>query len=401
MTVVSFMQNSKLKMETKLELFRKGAGDIGIITMILIFMLSGVFSAIASKGGAVDAIVNLGLDLLPPQCLVAGLFIIACFVSISVGTSVGTIAAVSPIAVVIAQKTNLDIGFVLASVVGGSMFGDNLSMISDTTIAAAKTQGVALKDKFRTNFKIVLPAAIVSIILYTLFQSDIHIDDSTSYTYSLLDISPYVIVLTTALLGINVIYVLGLGIISATILTLWKGLLDLNGILQSVATGMNSMAELSIICILIAGSVSLMKQNGGVEFVLDFAKKRIKNKKNAEIGIGFLTGFVNLCTANNTIAIIISGPIVKEISQQFQVPPKRAASLMDIFSCFIQGAIPYGAQILTAVSFGGASLTSGPYGIIQYLFYPYLMILSTFIYITFIDKKEKSVIPNAEISKIS
>ena len=374
-------------MSKKLEIFSKGAGDMGIMTMILIFILAGVFSAVAGKGGAVEAIVNLGLDILPERWLVAGLFVIACFVSISVGTSVGTIAAIAPIAVAIAQKTNLDTGFILASVVGGSMFGDNLSMISDTTIAAARTQGVNLRDKFKTNFRIVLPAALVSIGLYIFFQDKIILPEGLEYNYSLLDLSPYLIVLTTALLGINVVLVLGLGIISALSIGFYKGVFDLNSLLQTIATGINNMSELSLICLLIGGSVALIRENGGIAFVLDFVQKRIKSRKGAEIGIGFLTGIVNLCTANNTISIIISGPIVKEISTQYDVPAKRAASLMDIFSCFVQGAIPYGAQILTAMSFGGAALVGGPYGIIKHLFYPYLMLVSVFIYILFLNKR--------------
>ncbi|KYH28450.1 MULTISPECIES: Na+/H+ antiporter NhaC family protein [Clostridium] len=371
-SMVAIAMNRNESINKKVEVFCKGAGNTDIILMVIIFILAGAFAEVAKVMGAVDSTVNLGLTILPGNILLAGVFMICCFISLSIGTSVGTIAALAPMALGIAEKTGIPVGLALGAVVSGAMFGDNLSMISDTTIAATRTQGCEMRDKFKMNFAIVIPAAVATVAIFSL----INMGNSTvldgSYGYSIIKVLPYMIVLIAALIGVNVMLVLVGGTIFAGVVGIITNTFDVWGFLKAVQDGIFGMSELIIISLLIGGMVEVIKYNGGIDFLLSFIRKRIKNKKGAELGIAALVSVVDVCTANNTIAIVMAGPIVKNIADKYEIDPRRAASLLDIFSCFFQGIIPYGAQILTAVGVASAMKIS-PFDVMKYLYYPYLM----------------------------
>ncbi len=376
---VALLFNKKESLETKMNVFCKGAGDNNIILMVIIFLLAGAFSSVAKAMGGVDSTVNLSLSILPSNLLVAGLFIIGCFISISMGTSVGTIAALSPIALGIAQKTGMPVPLVIGAVVGGAMFGDNLSMISDTTIAAVRTQGCELKDKFKVNFLIVLPAAIATAILLTLVTLGYKSAGSQTYEYEIIKVLPYILVLTGALLGVNVFALLGGGILFAGIIGLFSKSFDLLGLIGAISEGMAGMYELSLLVLVVGGVVALIKFNGGIDYILYFITSKIKSKKGAEFGIAALVSVIDLCTANNTIAIVTAGPLAKDIADKYDIDPRKTASILDIFSSCWQGVIPYGAQLLTAAGIAGIS----PVEILGYLYYPGLMFLCGIASITF------------------
>ncbi|SCI73623.1 Malate-2H(+)/Na(+)-lactate antiporter [uncultured Clostridium sp.] len=376
---VALLFNKKESLETKMNVFCKGAGDNNIILMVIIFLLAGAFSSVAKAMGGVDSTVNLSLSILPSNLLVAGLFIIGCFISISMGTSVGTIAALSPIALGIAQKTGIPVPLVIGAVVGGAMFGDNLSMISDTTIAAVRTQGCELKDKFKVNFLIVLPAAIATAILLTLVTLGYKSAGSQTYEYEIIKVLPYILVLTGALFGVNVFALLGGGILFAGIIGLFSKSFDLLGLIGAVSEGMAGMYELSLLVLVVGGVVALIKFNGGIDYILYFITSKIKSKKGAEFGIAALVSVIDLCTANNTIAIVTAGPLAKDIADKYDIDPRKTASILDIFSSCWQGVIPYGAQLLTAAGIAGIS----PVEILGYLYYPGLMFLCGIASITF------------------
>lgn len=389
-SVVALVMNTKVSFEEKLNIFCKGAGDSNIILMILIFILAGAFAQVAKSMGAVDSTVNLGLSVLPPNLLVTGIFIVACFIALSVGTSMGTIVALVPIALGVSEKTGIAVALVVGAVVSGAMFGDNLSIISDTTIAATKTQGCEMRDKFKMNFKIVLLAAIITAIIFMIITSGTESVNLGSYDYNLIKIVPYIGVLVAALAGVNVIFVLASGIVLAGIIGIATGSFDIIGLFTGMADGITGMSELIIISLLIAGMVSLIKFNGGIEFILHKGLKNFKTKRGAELGIGALVSLVDICTANNTIAIVTVGPIAKDISDEFDLEPKRVAGIMDMFACAFQGIIPYGAQLISAASLAAIS----PIQIMQYLFYPYLMGISVVIAIIFYwsRRKEENII---------
>ena len=389
-SVVALVMNTKVSFEEKLNIFCKGAGDSNIILMILIFILAGAFAQVAKSMGAVDSTVNLGLSVLPPNLLVTGIFIVACFIALSVGTSMGTIVALVPIALGVSEKTGIAVALVVGAVVSGAMFGDNLSIISDTTIAATKIQGCEMRDKFKMNFKIVLPAAIITAIIFMIITSGTEAVNLGSYDYNLIKIVPYIGVLVAALAGVNVIFVLASGIVLAGVIGIATGSFDIIGFFTGMADGITGMSELIIISLLIAGMVSLIKFNGGIEFILHKGLKNFKTKRGAELGIGALVSLVDICTANNTIAIVTVGPIAKDISNEFDLEPKRVAGIMDMFACAFQGIIPYGAQLISAASLAAIS----PIQIMQYLFYPYLMGISVIIAIIFYwsRRKEENII---------
>lgn len=370
-TGVAFLFNRKESFSTKMEVFCKGGGNKDIILMLIIFLFAGAFSGVAKSMGGVDSVVNLGLSILPANLLVTGLFIIGCFISISMGTSVGTIAAIGPIGVAVASKTGIPVALVLGAVVGGAMFGDNLSMISDTTIAATRTQGCEMRDKFKVNFSIVLPAAIATIVLLTVMTRGYTSISEEAYSFELIKVLPYLFVLIGAILGVNVFLLLGGGVILAGGIGIATGSLDIFGAITAISEGMSSMFELCMISIVVGGMVELIKFNGGIDFVLNFIQDRIKNKKGAEFGIAALVSIVDLCTANNTIAIVMSGPLAKNIAEEYNIEPRKSASILDIFAAVWQGIIPYGAQLLTAA--GLASIS--PFEIIKYLHYPILMLV--------------------------
>ncbi len=392
--IVAFLQNRKYSFNEKISIVAKGAGDENIITMCLIFILAGAFSGSVKAAGGVESTVAFGLSILPSKIAVVGIFVIGCFISVSMGTSVGTVTALTPIAVGIAEKTGLGIPICVGSVVCGAMFGDNLSMISDTTIAAVRTQGCEMKDKFKQNFFIVLPAAIVTIVL--LFVSTKTTDYNVSdLDYELIKIVPYLVVLIGALAGLNVFIVLILGTVISLIVGVISGTFTMIEMFKVVGDGVTSMYDITVISIVVAGVIALVKENGGIDFILSFIKSKIKTQKGAELGIAGLASLVDVCTANNTIAIVIAGPIAKEISTEFDVSPKTTASLLDIFTSVWQGIIPYGAQLLTASSLAVSAQTIkeaiqvSPFDIMPYLYYPVLMAVSAIIYIIFIKENKK------------
>ncbi len=378
-STIAILQNKKIPIELKVERFCRGAGDSSIILMCLIFILAGAFAEVSKAMGAVDSTVNLGLAVFPPSFMVAGIFIIGSFLSMSLGTSVGTIVTLSPIAVGISQKTGLPIGFLIAAVVSGAMFGDGLSMISNSTVAATKTQDCEMVDKFKANFKIVLPAAILTLIIYAFLTFGMHINHSGPYNYQFIKILPYIAVFGVALTGFNVVLVLVGGIVLASIIGLFYGSFDVFTVFQLCAKGIAGMEDISMISILIGGIGELIKFNGGIDFLLNTIQKRVHSKKGAEFGIGILVSLVDLCTANNTVSIIIVGSLAKDLSESYGVDRRKTASLLDTFACFIQGCIPYGAQLLVASGLAAIS----PFLIMKYLYYPYLLGIASVLAIIF------------------
>ena len=366
---VAFLQNKELSFNKKIEVIAKGVGEENIITMSLIFLCAGGFSGAVTAAGGVDSTVNLGLSLIPAHFAVAGLFLIGCFISVSMGTSMGTIAALAPIAVGISEKTGFALSICIGAVVCGAMFGDNLSMISDTTIAAVKTQGCEMKDKFKANFFIVLPAAIITVLIFWFATRNMNFHLEENLSYSLWEVLPYMVVLLGALIGINVFVVLISGIVISLIVGVSMGHIALSEMFQVVGNGVTSMYDITVISIIVACIVSLVKEHGGIQFILDLIKSKINGRRGAEFGIALLALFVDVCTANNTVAIVMTGPIAKEISEEFDVDPRRSASLLDMFTSVGQGIIPYGAQLLSAATLTGLT----PLQIIPNLYYPLLM----------------------------
>lgn len=350
--------------------YSRGATDVNIMLMIWIFVLAGAFAASTKAMGAVDATVNLTMRLVPEQFLPAGIFLAACFTSFSVGTSVGTIVALTPIASAMAAQTDANTPWMVAIVVGGAFFGDNLSFISDTTIAATRTQGCTMRDKFRTNLRIVAPAAIITLLIYmffsqgTLSYSAEGLSSAPWYT-----ILPYILVMVMAIAGVNVLGVLTVGILSSGIIGLLCGRLTMLDWLSTMGEGIDSMGQLIIITMMAGGMLEMIRINGGVDYIIQALTSRIRSRRGAELSIAALVAFADTCTANNTVAIISVGSIVREIAQRFGISPQRAASLLDTSSCFMQAIIPYGAQLLMAAGLAAIS----PVEIIGYLYYPLIM----------------------------
>lgn len=373
--LVAFAQNRKLPYADKISVITKGIGEENIVTMCLIFLVAGGFSGAVKAAGGVESTVNLGLSILPSNIAVVGLFLIGCFISISMGTSMGTIAAMAPIGVGISDKTGIALPICIGAVVCGAMFGDNLSMISDTTIAAVRTQGCEMKDKFKENFFIVLPAAIITMILFLVISGAGGKQDFGNLEYDILKVAPYLVVLIGALIGLNVFVVLISGIVLSLIVGVGTGTILIGDIFKVVGEGVTGMYDITVISLIVACIVALVKAYGGIDYILYVIKKSIRG----EFGIAFLAAAVDACTANNTVAIVMAGPIAKEISQEYNISPRRSASLLDIFASVGQGLIPYGAQLLSAASL--SALT--PFQIMPYLFYPILMGVSAIIFIIF------------------
>ena len=367
-SIVAVAMAKKGNLHKRIETFCQGAATPNIMLMVLIFILAGAFAQTTKAMGAVDATVNLTLSVLPGNVLAAGIFLAACVISVSVGTSVGTIVARAPVAAGIAAKTGLNPALVIAATVGGAMFGDNLSFISDTTIVATRTQGCKMSDKFKTNFKIVMPLAFISTLLYILLGSGVTNAFEPPHV-EWLKVLPYLVVLGAAVIGVNVLVVLLLGTVLSGILGLCLGSFGIWEWTVSMGAGMTGMGELIIVTLLAGGMLEMIRTGGGLAWIIQKLTQRIRGQKGAELSIAGIICFANLCTANNTIALIMAGPIAKEIADRFKVAPNRSASLLDIVSCFVQGMIPYGAQLLMAASLTGLS----PISIMQYLYYPYLL----------------------------
>ena len=381
--IVAFVQNRRLRFSDKLSIISKGIGEENIVTMCLIFLAAGAFSGTIQAAGGVESTVNLGLSIMPSSVAVVGLFVIGCFISVSMGTSVGTITAITPIGVGIAEKTGIAMPICVGAVVCGAMFGDNLSMISDTTIAAVRTQGCEMKDKFKENFLIVLPAAIITAVLFFFLARGNAGKIEGNLQYDIIKVIPYLVVLIGALIGVNVFLILIVGTVLAALVGVGTGAFAIGELFQKMGDGVTSMYDITVISIVVAAIVALVKEYGGIEFILNLIKKRINGPRGGEFGISVLALLVDCCTANNTVAIVMAGPIAKEISDEFDVSPKRSASLLDIFASVGQGMIPYGAQLLTAAGLSALS----PVQIMPYLFYPILMGISAALFIVFRRRK--------------
>ena len=379
--LVACLQNRALSFENKLEIMAQGVGDKNIMTMILIFLFSGVFVGVTGRDSA-EAVAYFLLSVTPAWAAVAVLFVAACFVSIAMGTSVGTITLITPIAVAVANVSGFSLPLCIGSVMGGAMFGDNLSFISDTTIAACNTQGCAMKDKFRANFKIALPAAIATLAIILVLSASKGMVQIECPDYNLLLLIPYVLVLVGGIAGVNVFAVLLLGIVSGTAITLLTGTVDAMELLKRMGSGASGMFETIMVTLLVAAMCALIREFGGFEALLAFIHKVFRGRVGGRLGVGLLVGAMDIATANNTVAIVMAGPIAKQISQEYGITPKESASLLDTFSCVFQGVIPYGAQMLIAVSTAvalGAQISA--FDILPCLFYPYLLAVSSIIFI--------------------
>ena len=354
-----------LSLNERVMQYSQGAANKNVMLMIWIFVLAGAFAQSAKDIGAIDATVNLTLQFLPGNLLLAGFFLAACFISLSIGTSVGTIVALVPVIAGIAEKTGMNMAFMTAIVVGGAFFGDNLSFISDTTIAATRTQGCAMRDKFKVNFRIVLPAALVVMGYYIYRGFGMEVPHE-AYPIEWVKVLPYLVVLATAFMGFNVALVLLLGILATGVVGLCTGSIDIFDWFGSLGIGMSGMGELIIITLMAGGMLELIRYNGGVDYIIQALTRKINGKKGAEMCIGALVAIANVCTANNTIAIITVGPLANDIATKYGVDKRKSASILDTFSCVIQGVIPYGAQMLMAAKLASIS----PLSIIEYLYYP-------------------------------
>ena len=383
------LQNRDLSFEDKLEVMGQGVGDKNIITMLLIFMVAGAFVGVVGRSSA-QSVAYFMLDLIPARFAVAVIFMVACFVSTAMGTSVGTITLLTPIAVEVAQTAGFSSALCIGSVVGGAMFGDNLSFISDTTIAACNGQGCAMKDKFRGNFAIALPAAMASIVMILLCTLTHNEAVTFSNEYSLLQILPYLVVMIGGIVGINVFVVLIAGVVSGSTIMLLTGQVAATDILANMGSGAAGMFETSMVAVLVAALCQLIKVHGGFDALLYWIRKLFKGKKGGQLGMGLLVGAMDIATANNTVAIVIANPIAKEMSAEYDITPQRAACLLDTFSCISQGVIPYGAQMLVAIS-AAASMgcAVSAFQIMQYLFYPYLLLVTSLIAIFAVKDSKK------------
>lgn len=380
---IAFLQNRKVSFDEKLKIVAKGTGDVNIITMVLIFLVAGAFSGVVSAAGGVESTVNMGLSFLPPHMMVVGLFVIGCFISLSMGTSVGTVTALAPIALGVATQTGIPVTLCAGAVVCGAMFGDNLSIISDTTIAAVRTQGCEMRDKFKQNFFIVLPAAIITLLLFFFTSRGIEATAEVG-AWNFIEVVPYLVVLIGALAGLNVFLVLFIGIILSMIVGITGGAFTFMESFGIIGQGMTGMFEISIISIIVACMVSLIRENGGITLIIETIEKTVKGKRGAELGIGILVLLVDLCTANNTVAIVMAGPVARDIADKFGVDRRRSASILDIFASVGQGLIPYGAQLLTAAALVGIS----PLELIPNLYYPILMLVCVLLFIFFRPQKD-------------
>ena len=375
--------------DDKFENLIEGCGDSNIIIMCLIYLLAGAFSALASKSGGVDSVVGLGLSFIPAKFLTAGVFLIACFISIATGTSVGTITALGPIAVGLSESGGINLSLMLGALVGGAMFGDNLSIISDTTIASTRTQNCEMKDKFRMNIKIALPAGIITLILLLIFGAPESMPAQKDLSYEIIKIIPYIFVLISALMGLNVFLVLTGGILFSGFILLLDNGFDLLALSQTMWEGFTGMFEIFLLSMLIGGLSNMVSKEGGINWIIEKIKKIARGEKSGEFGIAMLVSLADIAVANNTVAIIISGPIAKKMCNEYKIDPRRSASLLDAFSCVFQGIVPYAAQVLIAASFSKGLVA--PFQIMPYFWYQFILgiVAIISIYIPFAKAKDK------------
>ena len=386
---VACMQNKAVSLDEKLGLMAKGVGDKNIITMLLIFMMAGMFVGVVGRSSA-ESVAYFVLSYIPAQWAILVLFVVAAFVSLAMGTSVGTITLLTPIAVAVGQSTGFDMALCVGPVVGGAMFGDNLSFISDTTIAACNGQGCQMQDKFKANFKIAIPAALVTLIILAVKSMGMEVGQAVINDYNLIQIIPYILVLAGGIIGINVFVVLVIGIVSGAIIMLATGATVATDLLASMGAGVSGMFETSMVAVLVAAICALIAEYGGFDALLSLIKKVFKGKKGGQLGMGLLVAAMDVATANNTVAIVMANPIAKEMAADYGISAKKTASILDTFSCVMQGIIPYGAQMLVAIS---AVTTLGfeisAFDIIPNLFYPFILLLSSLAFIFFIPEKDE------------
>ena len=387
--LVACLQNQKVSFEEKLGIMAQGLADKNIITMLLIFLTAGVFVGVVGRSSA-ESVAYFMLSIIPTRFSVAVLFDVACFVSLAMGTSVGTITLLTPIAVAVSAASGFGLPLCVASVIGGSMFGDNLSFISDTTIAACNGQGCAMKDKFRENFWIALPAAVATLLLILILSFRTNISGAVTESYHLLQIVPYILVLVGGIIGVNVFVVLLIGIVSGAIIMLAAGHISPADLLANVGNGASGMFETSMVAILVAALCALIREYGGFDALLAGIHKVFKGKKGGQLGMGLLVGAMDVATANNTVAIVMANPIAKEMAEEYGITPRKTASILDTFSAVSQGIIPYGAQMLVAISAAhelGYDLSA--FQIMPKLFYPILLLFSSLIFIFLVPQKER------------
>ena len=387
--LVACLQNKGINFEKKLTLMGEGVGDKNIITMLLIFLLAGIFVGVVGRNSA-ESVAYFLLSVVPPRFAVCVIFIVSCFVSTAMGTSVGTITLITPIAVAISMTSGFSLPLCVGTVVGGAMFGDNLSFVSDTTIAACNGQGCAMKDKFRTNFAVVLPAAIVTLGLILALSLQADIQPIATKSYDLIQIVPYVLVLIGGIVGINVFVTLLIGIVTGCVIMLATGAMDFPTLLGNMGSGVSGMFETAMVAILVAALCALIREAGGFQALLNGIRCVFRGKKGGQIGIGLLVGLMDISTANNTVAIVMANPIASEMAKEYDISPRKTASILDTFSCIFQGILPYGAQMLVALSAVSAmGLELGAFEVISHLFYPMMLLLSSLVFIFFIPEKKK------------
>ena len=385
--LVACIQNPKLSFDEKLEIMAKGVGDKNIITMVLIFMTAGIFVGVVGRSSA-ESVAYFLLSLIPARFAVMVLFVVSAFVSLAMGTSVGTITLLVPIAVAVANSSGFSVPFCVGSVVGGAMFGDNLSFISDTTIAACNGQGCAMKDKFKENFGIALPAALITLVIIGIKSMGTDVGNAVINDYNLIQIVPYLLVLAGGIIGINVFVVLLMGIVCGAVIMLATGAMPATDMIANMGTGVSGMFETSMVAILVSAICALIDAYGGFAALLQLIKKVFKGEKGGKLGMGMLVGAMDIATANNTVAIVMANPIAKEMAETYHISPRKAASILDTFSCIFQGIIPYGAQMLVAVSVTaelGSAVSA--FEIIPNLFYPYMLCLSTLVFVFLVPEK--------------
>ena len=387
--LVAVLQTRGLSLDEKLAVMGNGVGDKNIITMLLIFLLAGIFVGVVGRGAA-ESVAYFVLSITPPRFAVVVLFLVSCFISTAMGTSVGTITLITPIAYAISESSGFSLPLCVGAVVGGAMFGDNLSFISDTTIAACNGQGCRMKDKFKTNFGIVVPAAIVAIVVFYILSMGADIPDKIDREYNMIQIIPYILVFVSGIIGINVFLTLIIGIVSGSVVMVTTGAVTFPELVGGMGTGAAGMFETSMVAILVAALCALIKYNGGFDALLFGIRRVFKGKKGGQLGMGLLVGLMDIATANNTVAIVMANPIAEEMSMDYGISPQKSASILDTFSCIFQGMIPYGAQILVALSVVntmGGSITA--FDVIKFIVYPFLLLLSSLVFIFFVPERKK------------
>ena len=389
--LVACIQNRSLSFDKKIEIMGQGVGDKNMVTMLLIFLLAGIFVGVVGRSSA-ESVAYFVLSIVPPRFAVCVIFLVACFVSTAMGTSVGTITLLAPIAVAIASTSGFSLPLCVGTVVGGAMFGDNLSFVSDTTIAACGGQGCAMKDKFRTNFAVVLPAAIVTLALILVLSLKADIQPIVTQEYDLLQILPYLLVLIGGIIGINVFVTLMIGIVTGSIIMLATGAVNFPSLISGMGGGAAGMFETAMVAILVSALCALIREAGGFQALLNGIRRVFRGKRGGQLGIGLLVGLMDISTANNTVAIVMANPIASDMAKDYDISPRKTASILDTFSCIFQGILPYGAQMLVALSVVdtmGFELTA--FDVIGNLFYPMMLLISSLVFIFLIpERKAKS-----------